>query len=183
MTVQVANGVVKTIRVGRGVSIQLDNNAWYGAGFDAAKLTFVEGNTIQFTLTEKGAYKNIDLKSVEITEASTATSNMTPAPSTPAAVKTNVSVGRDDYWKKKEDEDKVKSKEIRYLACLSRATATVDLLISQGALSLGSTAKKKVEVVDGAIEAYTQKYYNASADARNGGLDGNATAEIEPVYE
>ena len=137
MTVQVANGVVKTIRVGRGVSIQLDNNAWYGAGFDAAKLTFVEG----------------------------------------------VSVGRDDYWKKKEDEDKVKSKEIRYLACLSRATATVDLLISQGALSLGSTAKKKVEVVDGAIEAYTQKYYNASADARNGGLDGNATAEIEPVYE
>ena len=64
-----AEGVVETIRTGRGVSVSI-SGAWYGAGFDVNKLPFKEGNTIKFVYTEKGIYKNMDLNSVEVTDAS-----------------------------------------------------------------------------------------------------------------
>jgi len=182
-------GVVEIIRVGRNVAIQMADGSWYGAGFDATKLPFKEGNTIRFGYIEKGVYKNIDMKTIEIMDA-TETNNMSApaptasAPRAPAPVRQTIAAGRDDYWKNKEKEDLVKSKEIRYLACLSRATATVDLLIQHGALSLGTATKKKVDTIDAAIADYTSKYYLESAEARQGSFDVvNDEQGKEPQYE
>ena len=164
-----AEGVVETIRAGRGVSVSI-SGAWYGAGFDATKLPFKEGNTIKFAYTEKGIYKNIDLKSVEVTDASEK-SNMQPQAAPKQKVTAGATVTRDSYWSNKEEEDKLRSKEIRYEACLQRAIAMVDLLITSGALALGANAKKKVEIVENTVEAYTRKFYEEATDARDGAFD------------
>ena len=164
-----AEGVVETIRAGRGVSVSI-SGAWYGAGFDATKLPFKEGNTIKFVYTEKGIYKNMDLKSVEVMDASE-TSNLQPAASPKAKVTAGATVTRDSYWSNKEEEDKLRSKEIRYEACLQRAIAMVDLLITSGALTLGANAKKKVEIIDSTVEAYTCKFYEEATNARDGAYD------------
>jgi hypothetical protein len=172
-----AEGVVETIRAGRGVSASI-SGTWYGAGFDVTKLPFKEGNTIKFAYTEKGIYKNIDLKSVEVTDASE-NSNMQPQPS---AAKQKITAGatvtRDVYWSNKEEEDKLRSKEIRYEACLQRAIAMVDLLITSGALTLGANAKKKVEIIDNTVEAYTRKFYEEATDARDGAYDAPSSDDL-----
>jgi len=164
-----AEGVVETIRTGRGVSVSI-SGAWYGAGFDATKLPFKEGNTIKFVYTEKGIYKNIDLKSVEVVDASE-TSNLQPAASPKAKVTAGATVTRDSYWSNKEEEDKLRSKEIRYEACLQRAIAMVDLLITSGAISLGANTKKKSEIVEKSVEAFTRKFYIEASEAREGSYD------------
>jgi len=164
-----AEGVVETIRAGRGVSASI-SGTWYGAGFDVTKLPFKEGNTIKFVYTEKGIYKNIDLKSVEVTDASEK-SNMQPQAAPKQKVTAGATVTRDSYWSNKEEEDKLRSKEIRYEACLQRAIAMVDLLITSGALTLGANAKKKVEIIDSTVEAYTCKFYEEATNARDGAYD------------
>ena len=171
-----AEGVVETIRTGRGVSVSI-SGAWYGAGFDATKLPFKEGNTIKFVYTEKGIYKNIDLKSVEVVDASE-TSNLQPAASPKVKVTAGATVTRDSYWSNKEEEDKLRSKEIRYEACLQRAIAMVDLLITSGAVSLGANAKKKSEIVEKAVEAFTRKFYTEASEAREGAYDAPSLDEL-----
>jgi len=178
-----AEGVVETIRAGRGVSASI-SGTWYGAGFDVNKLPFKEGNTIKFAYTEKGIYKNIDLKSVEVVDASE-NSNMQPKPQEkkasgpePTFVSTTTSLTRDGYWSKKEEEDKFRSKEIRYEACLTRAIAMVDLLVTSGALSLGANAKKKVEIVENTVEAYTHKFYEEATNARDGAYDAPSSDDL-----
>ena len=164
-----AEGVVETIRAGRGVSASI-SGTWYGAGFDVNKLPFKEGNTIKVVYTEKGIYKNIDLKSVEVVDASE-TSNLQPAASPKVKVTAGATVTRDSYWSNKEEEDKLRSKEIRYEACLQRAIAMVDLLITSGAISLGANTKKKSEIVEKSVEAFTRKFYIEASEAREGSYD------------
>ena len=175
-----AEGVVQTIRSARGVSVLLDSGAWYGAGFDSTKIPFKEGNKIKFAYTEKGIYKNIDLKSVEILDASEV-SNMKPQPK--QTIKSGNTVTRDEYWSNKEDEDKLRSKEIRYEACLQRAIAMVDLLITSGALTLGANAKKKVEIIDTTVDAYTRKFYDEATEARDGAFDAPSTDDLNKDLE
>ena len=182
-----AEGVVETIRAGRGVSVSI-SGAWYGAGFDVTKLPFKECNTIKFVYTEKGIYKNMDLKSVEVVDASE-TSTLQPAASPKAKVTAGATVTRDSYWSNKEEEDKLRSKEIRYEACLQRAIAMVDLLVTSGALALGANAKKKVEIVENTVEEYTRKFYTEATEAREGSYDDpssdneNNSVEEEVSYE
>ena len=172
-----AEGGVETIRAGRGVSVSI-SGAWYGAGFDASKLPFKEGNTIKFVYTEKGIYKNMDLKTVEVIDASE-TSNLQPKVAKPKAnVTAGATVTRDSYWSNKEEEDKLRSKEIRYEACLQRAIAMVDLLITSGAVSLGANAKKKSEIVEKAVEAFTRKFYTEASEAREGAYDAPSLDEL-----
>ena len=173
-----AEGVVQTIRSARGVSILLDSGAWYGAGFDSTKVPFKEGNKIKFAYTEKGIYKNIDLNSVEILDASEK-SNIQPKASEPkAAGPEPVFVSRDGYWSKKEEEDMFRSKEIRYEACLQRAIAMVNLLITSGAVSLGANTKKKSEIVEKAVEAFTRKFYTEATEARDGAYDAPSSDDL-----
>ena len=171
-----AEGVVETIRAGRGVSASI-SGTWYGAGFDVNKLPFKEGNTIKFVYTEKGIYKNMDLKSVEVVDASE-TSNLQPAASPKAKVTAGATVTRDSYWSNKEEEDKFRSKEIRYEACLQRAIAMVDLLITSGAVSLGANTKKKSEIVEKSVEAFTRKFYIEATEARDGAYDPQSLDDL-----
>ena len=171
-----AEGVVQTIRSARGVSILLDSGAWYGAGFDVTKIPFKEGNKIKFAYTEKGIYKNVDLNSVEILDASEK-SNLEPQ-SPKAKVSAGATVTRDVYWSNKEEEDKFRSKEIRYEACLQRAIAMVDLLITSGAVSLGANTKKKSEIVEKSVEAFTRKFFTEATEARDGAYDAPSSDDL-----
>jgi len=173
-----AEGVVQTIRSARGVSVLLDSGAWYGAGFDVTKVPFKEGNKIKFVYTEKGIYKNIDLNSVEVTDASENSNIQPQSPSPKVKVTAGATVTRDDYWSKKEEEDKFRSKEIRYEACLHRAIAMVDLLITSGAISLGANTKKKSEIVEKSVEAFTRKFYTEATEARDGAYDAPSLDDL-----
>jgi len=175
-------GVVEVIRVARGVSVKMQDGTWYGAGFDAAKVSFKEGNKIRFVFTEKGIYKNIDLNTVEVVDASENTNMKPKADSGEQKTSAGKTVTRDSYWSGKEEEDKFKSKEIRYEACLHRAIAMVDLLITSGAVSLGSNTKKKAEIVDKAVEAYTATFFTNAGKAREGYYDV-ASGEEQDIPE
>ena len=170
-------GVVETIRAGRGVSVSI-SGAWYGAGFDINKVPFKEGNTIKFAYTEKGIYKNIDLASVEILEAAEKSSVPPKVQEPKAAGPEPVFVSRDGYWSKKEEEDMFRSKEIRYEACLQRAIAMVNLLITSGAVSLGANTKKKSEIVEKSVEAFTRKFFTEATEARDGAYDTPSLDEL-----
>ena len=170
-----AEGVVETIRTGRGISVSI-SGTWYGAGFDVNKLPFKEGNSIKFVYTEKGIYKNIDLNSVEVVDASE--KSAVPAASPKAKVTAGATVTRDSYWSNKEEEDKFRSKEIRYEACLQRAIAMVDLLITSGAVSLGANTKKKSEIVEKSVEAFTRKFYIEATEARDGAYDPQSLDDL-----
>jgi len=174
----VVKGIVATIRTGRGVSVCMADGVWYGAGFDATKLTFEEGNTIQFTFTEKGIYKNIDLPSVEVVDASTA-SNMAPVAATPTPVKTSVVI---DDTKMSKNDWTLKDKVIRYEDWLSRAISMVRLLVDNGAISLGAQVKKKAEVLENAVTAFTHKFYLEAGEVRSGDYDEKSELK-EPTYE
>ena len=178
-----AEGVVETIRAGRGISVSI-SGTWYGAGFDVNKLPFKEGNSIKFVYTEKGIYKNIDLKSVEVTDASEQ-SILQPKPQEKkAAGPEPVFVSRDGYWSKKEEEDRLRSKEIRYEACLQRAIAMVDLLVTSGAISLGANAKKKSEIVEKAVESFTRKFFIEATEAREGSYDDpSSSGQVDLLEE
>lgn len=167
-------GVVEVIRVARGVSVKMEDGTWYGAGFDVAKVLFKEGNKIRFVFTEKGIYKNIDLKTVEVLDASEKTAMKEKPVSSEQKISGGKTLTRDAYWSGKEAEDKLRSKEIRYEACLQRAIAMVNLLITSGAVSLGSNAKKKSEIIDKAVESYTAKFYTDATNAREGYYDDDS---------
>ena len=126
---------------------------------------------------------------MEVVDASE-NSNMQPKPQEKKAAGPEPTfVSRDGYWSKKEEEDKLRSKEIRYEACLKRAIAMVDLLITSGALTLGANAKKKVEIIDTTVEMYTRKFYTEATEAREGSYDDpssdneNNSVEEEVSYE
>ena len=170
-----AEGVVETIRTGRGISVSI-SGTWYGAGFDVNKLPFKEGNSIKFVYTEKGIYKNIDLNSVEVVDASEKSAVQPQSPK--AKVSAGATVTRDVYWSNKEEEDKLRSKEIRYEACLQRAIAMVDLLITSGAVSLGANTKKKSEIVEKSVEAFTRKFYIEATEARDGAYDPQSLDDL-----
>jgi hypothetical protein len=172
-----AEGVVETIRVGRGVSVSISNN-WYGAGFDADKIPFKEGNKIKFTYTEKGIYKNIDLNSVEILDASEVSNAQPKETSSKVKVRAGATLTSNDYWSKKEEEDKLRSKEIRYEACLQRAIAMVSLLITSGAVSLGANTKKKSEIVEKTVETFTRVFYTQATEARDGAYDAPSSDDL-----
>ena len=170
-----AEGVVETIRTGRGISVSI-SGTWYGAGFDVNKLPFKEGNSVKFVYTEKGIYKNIDLNSVEVVDASEKSAVQPQSPK--AKVSAGATVTRDVYWSNKEEEDKFRSKEIRYEACLQRAIAMVDLLITSGAVSLGANTKKKSEIVEKSVEAFTRKFYIEATEARDGAYDPQSLDDL-----
>lgn len=173
-----AEGVVQTIKSARGVSILLDSGAWYGAGFDSTKVPFKEGNKIKFAYTEKGIYKNIDLNSVEILDASEKSNAQPQAPSSKVKVTAGATLTSNDYWSKKEEEDKLRSKEIRYEACLQRAIAMVNLLITSGAVSLGANTKKKSEIVEKTVETFTRVFYTQATEARDGSYDAPSSDDL-----
>ena len=175
-----AEGVVETIRAGRGVSASI-SGTWYGAGFDVNKLPFKEGNTIKFVYTEKGIYKNIDLKSVEVVDASE-NSNMKPQEQKAAGPEPTF-VSRDGYWSKKEEEDRFRSKEIRYEACLQRAIAMADLMIASGAVTLGANAKKKAEIVESLVDSYTRRFFLEATEAREGSYDDPSSGSQADLLE
>ena len=54
----------------------------------------------------------------------------------------------------------------------------VDLLITSGAVSLGANAKKKSEIVEKAVEAFTRKFYTEASEAREGAYDAPSLDEL-----
>ena len=54
----------------------------------------------------------------------------------------------------------------------------VDLLITSGALTLGANAKKKVEIIDNTVDAYTRKFYEEATEARDGAFDAPSQDEL-----
>src|SRR5574343_728581 len=63
-----AQGVVEALSFkGKGASAKIGND-WYGLGFNIQQdqIPFRKGDTIEFEYTERGQYKNLDLKSVKL---------------------------------------------------------------------------------------------------------------------
>lgn len=150
-------GVVKKIDSRTGAygtmyNVQVDNQ-WYGFGKYAPK--FKEGDTISFESTQKGNFKNIDPKTVELaTAAPKAASVSSPA------------VGKDDYWKDKEQRDIATQRSIQLQASRNSAIALVVPLAAAGLITL--PAKDKFTAVKALVSELTDEFYLQTKAAQDG---------------
>lgn len=149
----VANGVVQYVSEkpgprGPATNIKV-NEVWYGCGFVAANsLPFKKGDLVSFSYSERGQFKNIDMKTVQVTPAAT-----------PAAAAASGGGGKRD-WDEKNRLDEERQRAISYQSCRNSAIEVTKLLIQLEALTLPK-AKADVEgALVGYIDDLTNKYYD-----------------------
>ena len=153
-------GVVQKITKNKAYSVLLDDNVFYGAGFDEPN--FKEGYTIEFEISYNGKYKNINqetLKIVSSTPAKTATTGKS---------KSGGTSNRDDYWTSKAEQDVKTQREIRLQASRNAAIAFTELLLANSLVSLGTKKAAQVGIVEDTVNHYTRKFYLETVDINSG---------------
>ena len=108
-------------------------------------------------------------------------------------------MSKDDYWRGREANDKLKESKfdekdrlyrevdvpsMRFSAAQDRAVALVSAALANDALSFGSVAKgKKLDMLLGFVDQVTRKFYADNMDAPALALDIEQEADIEVVME
>lgn len=132
---------------GKATNIKLEDGTWYGCGFVTPdKLKFRQGDSISFSYTENGNFKNIDLKTVDVEKSSVGAA---PAPAAAPA--------RD--WDAKNKLDEARQHAISVQSCRNSAIEVAKMLRELDALPVGS---KKADVADNLvafIDDLTDKYF------------------------
>lgn len=143
---------------GKATNIQLNRSDWYGCGFVTPdKLKFGKGDTISFTYTENGQYKNVDLKTVEVEKGQVGVAYTQPAAAAPA---------RD--WDAKNKLDAERQSAISVQSCRNSAIEVAKMLRELDALPVGS---KKADVADNLIafiDDLTDKYFKDTQNVAAG---------------
>lgn len=144
----VIRGKVAVVSVrGKAVNIQVEGQGWYGCGFTTPdKLKFKQGDTISFSFTENGNFKNVDMKTVEV-EAGAAIK----APAAQSSSRTD--------WAAKDKADAERQRSISIQACRNSAIEATKILKELDALPLGS---KKPDIAGNLlafIDDLTMRWY------------------------
>lgn len=160
-------GVVKKIDSRSGAfgtmyNAQVDGT-WYGLGSKAP--SFKEGDTIAFDFTQKGNFKNIDPKTVDVVPVASASGKTSSA---------TASGSKDDYWAAKEQRDVGVQRAIQLQASRNSAIALVAPLAAAGLITL--PAKDKFSAVKALVQELTDEYYLQTQEA----VEGNYVPEVAP---
>jgi hypothetical protein len=142
----------KAGKFGTMYSVKLrDTDTWYG--LKGAKPRFVEGNLIEFEAHQNArGYWDADGRSVRVLEATVAAA---PAARAVAGAQP---VGKDDYWKRKEERDLTNDQLRNIGAARNTAIAFVDLLAKYEAVKLPKTQADREKALLAAVEHYRKEF-------------------------
>ena len=154
----ISQGIVKAVSerpAGNGIAYNFctEDGTWYGFGFDKPK--FGKGDYIKFTWTARGAYKNVDPKTVEVLDSNPSqtaptVSNNYAAPSSNAAGSTRTVPATN--WDEKD-------RRITMLACRKDAIEITKMAIETGAIKLGNAKNKQAILLEAVDSVASDLFY------------------------
>lgn len=121
------------------------NDEFFRCGFAQPKIN--KGDNVSFNY-EVNQYGN----QVKATDIKILAPSQAPVQTSRGSSTSSVG-GKDDYWKKKEENDVVKDVSIQYMACTNTAVSILKLAQDAGVLALGTGAKA------GKLDALLQQVY------------------------
>jgi hypothetical protein len=153
----ISQGIVKAVSerpAGNGIAYNFctEDGTWYGFGFDKPK--FGKGDYIKFTWTARGAYKNVDPKTVEILDAQSSSVSDSAGQSIPSntpAAGISRSVPATNW-----DE---KDRRITMLACRKDAIEITKMAIETGAIKLGNAKNKQAILLEAVDSVASDLFY------------------------
>jgi len=155
-------------QTGKMHSFMTTDEEWFGLGMNKPK--FDEGDTITFTYTKNGKYSNVDPKTVEIVAEGEASVEKAEKP------KSYAGNSKDAYWEKKDQDDVLKQREIRWAGSRNAALSLMDLLVKYDIIPLAKTKGDKEEVFMQYLNSYTKSFY-AETVAAHDMTDAQALSE------
>lgn len=109
------------------------NTEFFRCGFTKPNINKGDNVTFEYEVNQYG--NQVNAKDIRVLGSA-------PAQAARAAPTQQVSGGsKDDYWKKKEENDVVKDASIQYMACTNTAVSILKLAQDAGVLTLGAGAK------------------------------------------
>lgn len=163
-------GRVENIRnFGKAYNITVDD-VNYGFGFDAPD--FEVGDVIEFDTKQNGKYTNVDNKTVKLISKAAEEKK-----SSGSGVTTSSSMSKNDYWEQRAEKDEETQKSIKYQAARNSAISTVELLISNGLVTVPKQALKYDFTME-LIDNITGQYYEGTESFLQNGLPPTDSTEL-----
>lgn len=152
---------------GPASNIKVDDT-WYGCGFVAASsLPCKKGDTVSFTFTERGQYKNVDMKSMQVTPAAAA-----------QASSGGGGGGDKRNWDEKNRLDEERQRAISFQSCRNSAIEVTKLLVQLEAITLPKTKGDVEGALVGYIDDLTNKYYDDTVAVARGAVSQDDSEEF-----
>lgn len=148
------------------------NDEFFRCGFTKPKIS--KGNSVTFEY-EVNQYGN-QVKASDIRILEPGPIRVVGPPGFPVGVVGLA--GKDDYWKKKEENDVVKDASIQYMACTNTAVSILKLAQDAGVLTLGAGAKaNKLDTLLQQVYLIRDELYGQVMEARDKAAKGEDIVE------
>ena len=143
------------------------NTEFFRCGFTKPNINKGDNVTFEYEVNQYGNQVNAkDIRILGVAGIST--------PNTGATVTRIAAPGsKDDYWKKKEENDVVKDASIQYMACTNTAVSILKLAQDAGVLTLGAGAKaNKLDTLLQQVYLIRDELYGQVMEARDKAAKG-----------
>lgn len=154
------------------------NNEFFRCGFTKPNINRGDNVTFEYEVNQYG--NQVNAKDIRVLAGAPPQA----APSASAAPYTPQAGSKDDYWKKKEENDVVKDASIQYMACTNTAVSILKLAQDAGVLALGSGAKAgKLDTLLQQVYIIRDELYTQVMAARDKVAKGeDAVGESESIH-
>lgn len=146
------------------------NTEFFRCGFTKPNINKGDNVTFEYEVNQYG--NQVNAKDIRVLGAA-------PPQATRAAPVQQMSGGsKDDYWKKKEENDVVKDASIQYMACTNTAVSILKLAQDAGVLTLGAGAKaNKLDTLLQQVYLIRDELYGQVMEARDKAAKGEDIVE------
>ena len=163
----------KTIRNSQLWSFSLNESQdFFRTGFDQPSIA--RGDAIMFDYEVNQYGNQVKAKAIRVIDAPKAVAQTGAGAGRP-------DVGKDQYWKNKEDKDVIKDAAIQFLSCTNTAVSVLKLALDAGVLNLGSGTKtSKLDALLAQVYLVRDELYTQAEEARSRAKAGGSVVESVP---
>lgn len=146
------------------------NTEFFRCGFTKPNINKGDNVTFEYEINQYG--NQVNAKDIRVLGSA-------PPQAARTAPTQQVSGGsKDDYWKKKEENDVVKDASIQYMACTNTAVSILKLAQDAGVLALGAGAKaNKLDTLLQQVYLIRDELYSQVMEARDKAAKGEDIVE------
>lgn len=146
------------------------NTEFFRCGFTKPNINKGDNVTFEYEVNQYG--NQVNAKAIRVLGSA-------PPQAAPTAPTQQVSGGsKDDYWKKKEENDVVKDASIQYMACTNTAVSILKLAQDAGVLTLGTGAKaNKLDTLLQQVYLIRDELYSQVMEVRDKAAKGEDIVE------
>ena len=146
------------------------NTEFFRCGFTKPNINKGDNVTFEYEVNQYG--NQVNAKDIRVLGSAP------PQAARPAPAQQVSGGGKDDYWKKKEENDVVKDASIQYMACTNTAVSILKLAQDAGVLTLGAGAKaNKLDTLLQQVYLIRDELYGQVMEARDKAAKGEDIVE------